>query len=262
MTVPSTPEHLFDRLLAERPAQPFVTYYDEATGERSELSAKSLANWVAKTHHLLGDELGLDVGDHAYLDLPAHWISVPILLGCLTAGLALIGAADGAASDAGNDAATANAQADVAFVAPDRAAAALSARIPDIYAINPDAAAVGFGDAPPDGLADYVTAVRPQADKWPSVQLRGQAADLCLLRTAGNLTRGDVTALAQQRATELGLAIGARALTTRDWTGPDDWIDSVLAVLSVGGSLVIVRNTTDEDVITRRMSQERAAVRI
>jgi len=96
-----TPEQSFDRLLAAEPSRPFVTYYDEATGERSELSAKSLANWVAKTHHLLGDELGLGVGDTALVALPAHWISVPILLGCLTAGLALT-------DDAGADAALAN----------------------------------------------------------------------------------------------------------------------------------------------------------
>src|SRR3954447_10743815 len=89
----TTPEQQFARLLAAEPSRPFVTYYDEATGERSELSAKSLANWVAKTHHLLGDELGLGVDDTAVVALPAHWISVPILLGCLTAGLAL--ASDG-----------------------------------------------------------------------------------------------------------------------------------------------------------------------
>jgi len=61
----STPEALFASLMKSAPAQPFVTYYDEASGERSELSAKSLANWVAKTHFLLTDELGLGVGDSA-----------------------------------------------------------------------------------------------------------------------------------------------------------------------------------------------------
>ena len=64
---PSSPEQLFGDLLATAPSQPFVTYYDEATGERSELSVKSLANWVAKTHHLLATELGLGAGDHAQI---------------------------------------------------------------------------------------------------------------------------------------------------------------------------------------------------
>ena len=99
----STPEALFDRLLSADPGRPFVTYYDEASGERSELSRKSLANWVAKTHFLLLDELGLGVGDAALIALPPHWISVPAVFGCLTAGLAL-------ATDAG----------EVAFTDPDR----------------------------------------------------------------------------------------------------------------------------------------------
>src|SRR6476659_8386318 len=98
-----TPEQRFADLLTANASLPFVTFYDEASGERSELSVKSLANWVAKTHHLLATELGLGVGDTALVAVPAHWISVPIVLGCLTAGLELT--PDGAA--------------DVAFVSPD-----------------------------------------------------------------------------------------------------------------------------------------------
>src|SRR5689334_3854659 len=132
----TTPEQQFARLLAAEPGRPFVTYYDEQTGERSELSAKSLANWVAKTHHLLGDELGLGVGDTAVIALPAHWISVPILLGCLTAGLALRESGPG----------------DVAFVTPETLAAAGNA--PDVYAVAPAGAALGFRAAPPAPAAD------------------------------------------------------------------------------------------------------------
>src|ERR1700712_3345308 len=111
-----TPEQLFGELLAAEPGRPFITYYDEASGERSELSVKSLANWVAKTHFLLIDELGLGAGDSAFIDLPAHWISVPAVLGCLTAGLALTDDPAGAA---------------VAFVQPSTVDAA--AGIPDVY---------------------------------------------------------------------------------------------------------------------------------
>lgn len=232
-----TPEQTFDRLLAAEPARPFVTYYDEASGERSELSAKSLANWVAKTHHLLGDELGLGVGDTALLLLPAHWISVPILLGCLTAGLALT-------DDPGDDAA-------VAFVDPESAAAAEG--VLDAYAVAPDSAAVGLREAVPAGVDDYVTAVRPQADKWPSVHLAAGDADPCL----PGRTRAEVSALAGQRAAELGLAAGGRLLSTRAWAGAADWVDAVLAPLAVGGSVVLVRNA-DDALLRRRVEQERA----
>ncbi|MDQ2749398.1 MAG: TIGR03089 family protein [Actinomycetota bacterium] len=231
-----TPEQSFADLLAAEPGRPFITYYDEASAERSELSAKSLANWVAKTHHLLGTELGLGPGDTALIALPAHWISVPALLGCLTAGLALT-------STPG--------QADVAFVCP--ATAPDAHGIPDVYAIAPDSAAVGFGAAPPAGLADFVVAVRPQEDKWPGVRFGAGPDDPCM---AGR-SRAQVAADARARAAELGLRPGARVLSTRDWTGPADWIDTLLAPLAVGGSAVYVRNCADPAVLERRAAQER-----
>jgi uncharacterized protein (TIGR03089 family) len=232
-----SPEALFDRLLAADPGRPFVTYYDEASGERSELSRKSLANWVAKTHFLVTDELGLGVGDTALVELPPHWISVPAILGCLTAGLML--------TDSG--------PADVAFVEPDR----LPADAPDVYAIAPTSAAVGLRDGVPDGAADYVSAVRPQPDAWPTVHLAADSSDPCL----PGATRARVVELARERASELGAGDGARLLTTADWTTSADWLDALFVPLAVGGSLVIVRNAAD-DVVERRMSQERANIRL
>ncbi len=230
-----TPEQQFAGLLRADPTRPFVTYYDEATGERAELSVKSLANWVAKTYHLLGDELGLGVGDTALVALPPHWISVPILLGCLSAGLALEASSD---------------DADVAFVTADSAG---STEIPDVFAIAPDSAALGLRAATPAGVTDYVTAVRPQADAWAGVHLRAHPSDACL----PGLSRGEV----MERACAAELPEHARVLTTHDWHGPDDWIDTVLAPLAVHGSVVIVRNCTDEAVLQRRMAQERATAR-
>jgi uncharacterized protein (TIGR03089 family) len=235
----TTPEQLFGELLAASPSQPFVTYYDEATGERSELSVKSLANWVAKTHHLLGTELGLGAGDHALLALPAHWISIAPLLGCLTAGLAIVEDAT---------------EAEVAFVAPETLAAAASS--PDIYAIAPESAAVGFKGGEPGGANDFVLAVRPQADAWGTVQFPAGPDDPCL---AGR-TRAEVVQWAQDRAIKLGLEAGGRLLSTRDWGTAVDLVDTVLAPLAVGGSVVIVRNA-DAETVERRLSQERATAR-
>jgi uncharacterized protein (TIGR03089 family) len=229
-----TPERQFEQLLATEPSRPFVTYYDEASGERSELSAKSLANWVVKTHHLLTTELGLGVGDTALVAVPAHWISVPVLLGCLTAGLEL----------------TADGPADVAFVAPDTLAAAAS--VPEVFAVAPESAAVGFRGTPPPPAADYVTAVRPQADKWPTVHLAAGPDDPAF----GGLTRGEVAARAAA-----ALPPATRLLTTRAWRTPDDWLATVLAPVAAGGSVVIVANCADEDVLARRAEQERVTRR-
>jgi uncharacterized protein (TIGR03089 family) len=230
------PEQFFADLLAREPGRPFITYYDEATGERSELSATSLANWVAKTHHLLATELGLGAGDGALVALPAHWISIAPLLAVLTAGLQFV---DDPAS------------AEVAFVEP--ATLHTAAGVPDVYAVAPDAARVGFGAAVPAGADDYVTAVRPQADAWAGVRFGAGPGDPCL----DGRTRAEVAELARARAGELGLMAGARVLCTRDWSAPADWVDTLLAPLSVGGSLVYVRNCTDAEVLQRRAAQER-----
>ena len=50
---------LFAAAVAADPTRPLLTYYDDATGERTELSGTSLANWVAKTANLLVDRCGL-----------------------------------------------------------------------------------------------------------------------------------------------------------------------------------------------------------
>ena len=58
----------------------------------------------------------------------------------------------------------------------------------------------------------------------------------------------------------VGLVSGTRMLTARDWRSPADWVDTLLAPLAVGGSVVYVRNCTDQVVLDRRAAQERADV--
>jgi uncharacterized protein (TIGR03089 family) len=233
-----TPEQAFDAMVRGDASRPFVTYYDEATGERTELSVKSLANWVAKTHHLLADELGVGVGDTALVSLPAHWLAYPVLLGCLTAGLALT--PDDAAA------------ADVAFVSPE--ALHRAEGVPDVYAIAPDSAAVGFRDEPPPGTADYVAAVRPQADTWPSVHLAAADDD----PYTAELTRGAALREAADFAAEIGLADRGRLLATAATAISEAyWRHLLLLPLAVRGSVVLVRNSPTAEVLNRRASQER-----
>ena len=216
-----TPEAYFAALVARDSSRPFVTYYDEATGERTELSVKSLANWVAKTHHLLGTELGLGVGDAAYVSLPAHWLSVPVVLGCLSAGLSF-----------------SSTEPAVAFVLPGADDAGAS----DAYTVLTQ---------PTGAPGDYITAVRPQADAWSSVHSPAGPGDACF----ETMTRAEVV----ERARSVGLATGARILTTRTWQSPDDWIDTIFAPLVAGGSVVYVANCQDAAVLDKRAHQERAA---
>ncbi len=216
---PTTPEALFAAALRAAPTRPLITFYDDAASDWAELSTRSMANWVAKTHFLLSDGLGLGVGDTAFIDLPAHWISVPALLGCWSAGLTVVSSPDGAA---------------VAFVEP--ATLPRAAGIPDVFAIAPASAARGFGADVPAGAEDYVTAVRPQGDDWASVHSPASSR----IPAIDDLSRGDVVAQARTRAAAFGLVSGARVLAERAWTAPQDWIDTLLAPLTVGASIVLV----------------------
>lgn len=65
--------------LSRDPGRPLVTFYDEASGERVELSVVTYANWVAKLSSLF-DDLGLERGMTLRVDLPTHWL-VPVVLG-------------------------------------------------------------------------------------------------------------------------------------------------------------------------------------
>ena len=53
---------VFAAAVATDPTRPLLTWYDDATGERTELSGATLANWVAKTANLLVDEVGAGAG--------------------------------------------------------------------------------------------------------------------------------------------------------------------------------------------------------
>ncbi|MGL5863613.1 MAG: TIGR03089 family protein [Phycicoccus sp.] len=72
-----TPAELLAALVASDPGRPRITCYDDTDGptrgERVELSARVLANWVAKAGNLARDELDVEPGTLVRLALPPHW---------------------------------------------------------------------------------------------------------------------------------------------------------------------------------------------
>jgi uncharacterized protein (TIGR03089 family) len=86
----STVLDLLARRLAADPAQPLITFYDDATGERTELSVKTYANWVSKTANLFLEELMLDPGDQLSIDLPPHWLGAVFVGGAWACGIDLV----------------------------------------------------------------------------------------------------------------------------------------------------------------------------
>jgi uncharacterized protein (TIGR03089 family) len=233
--VPS-PESLFDARLRADPGGPLVTFYDDATGERAELSAKSLANWVAKTHFLLQDSLGLGPGDRALVALPVHWLAAPILLGCWFAGLEVLTVDSPEAESA-------------AVVFADAGSLAGLPAAPDVFAVS--MLSMARPDVPPAGAEDYALSVRPMPDSWAGVRAQAGPDDAAL----DGLSRAELAELAGARAIGLGLPAGGRLL----WSGqrPLDWVSALLAPLAVAGSVVLVRNG-DRAKLTGRAEAERA----
>jgi uncharacterized protein (TIGR03089 family) len=227
----------FDSLVTSQPTRPLLTFYDDALGERTELSAATLANWVAKTANMLVDASGLGAGDTAAIRLPAHWQSAAVLLGCWTAGLAV---------DLGPDGTPAAA----AFVSADQAELAERAQLAgagETYALALAPLAAPFRNGPPPGTLDYVVQVRTHGDRFvPQVPV--QASRLAL---ADGTTHGQLLAAAASR----GAPRHARLLIDGDARPhPVDWL---LAPLVVGSSVVLCRNL-DPAALERRLAGEHA----
>ena len=68
--------------LGKSAAAPLVTFYDVRTGERTELSVTTYANWVAKVSSLLLEEHDVERGGRVRVDLPTHWLG-PVVLGAV-----------------------------------------------------------------------------------------------------------------------------------------------------------------------------------
>ncbi|NKS23967.1 TIGR03089 family protein [Rhodococcus hoagii] len=227
---------LLDPILAADPAGPRVTYYDDATGERIELSAVTLANWAAKTANFLSDEFALVPGARVSVLLPAHWQTAAVLLGAWWAGLEVTLEADP--------------DADAALVTVDRLDDV--ADVPEVAVLSLDA----FGRPVPDlpvGVTDYATAVRVHGDQFrpsgagPSA-LDGRSVD-------------DVLSAARSAAAADGVTGSDRVLSTRSWSTPDELIAGLVSVLAVGASLVQVANL-DADAVERRVGAEKITTRV
>lgn len=234
--MPNLTTTLLDPILAADPAGPRITYYDDATGERIELSAVTLANWAAKTANFLADEFGVMPGGRVAVLLPAHWQTAAVLLGAWWAGLEVTLEADP--------------DAEAALVTVDRLDDVADAA--EVAVLSLDA----FGRPVPDlpvGVTDYATAVRVHGDQFRAVTATGAALD--------GRSVDDVVAAARAAAEDADVTGADRVLSTRTWTTADDVIGSLLAVLAVGASLVQVSNP-DEGALERRFAAEKITTRL
>jgi uncharacterized protein (TIGR03089 family) len=220
---------LFAAAVAADPARPLLTYYDDVTGERTELSGTTLDNWVAKTANLLVDGCGLGPGDRAAVLLPAHWQTAAVLLGAWAAGVEVVAA-----------------DPDVVFVAADRLDEAPKAA--DRFVLGLAPMALPLRDVPA-GFADYVAEVRGHGDHFrPAFPVR--PTDHALDGT----THAELCVAAQAVAARFGIGPHDRVLVAgAAHPEPVEWL---LAPFAVGASTVLCAHL-DRSKLAARQESER-----
>ncbi|MFI6726093.1 TIGR03089 family protein [Streptomyces sp. R-74717] len=238
-----TPADLLRSALAADPARPLVTFYDDATGERVELSVATFANWVAKTANLLQGDLAAEPGDRLALLLPAHWQSAVWLLACSSVGVV----ADVQGDPAG---------ADLVVSGPDTLEAAHACRGERVaLALRPLG---GRFPQAPEGFADYAVEVPSQGDRFaPFAPVDPDAPALAV--GGVELTAAQLLARAREDADALGLTAGSRLLTGRTYDTWEGLSAGLFAPLAAGGSVVLCRHLGQlgEDGLAKRVESER-----
>jgi uncharacterized protein (TIGR03089 family) len=228
----------FAEAVRHDPTAPLLTFYDDATGDRTELSGATMDNWVAKTANLLVDGAGLGTGDTAAALLPPHWQTAAILLGAWSAGLAVdLGGPPGPV--------------DVLFTTAENVPAAASWPTTDRYATGLLPLAMPLREVPP-GYADYVVEVRAFGDRFVPVTPVAPDDLAC-----DGMRHRELCEAAAFRATETGIGAGDRVLVdARSRPDPRDWL---LAPLVAGASVVLCVNV-DEAALERRTAAEKISV--
>ena len=229
------------RQLRTDPGLPLVTFYDESTGERVELSTTTYANWVAKTASLLTEEHDLERGQRIAVDLPPHWLG-PVFLGAAwSVGLAVVGPDD---------------EADAVVCGPG-SLARWAERADDLPVLACSLLPLGvrFADPVPAAVHDVGVEVWGQPDAFVSYDPPGSDD----LATAG--AYGDRTHAETWRAAAAGslLSDGGRLLSEANPASPPG-IASFTEPLARGGSLVLVVHSGPERLAATYVA-ERATAR-
>lgn len=239
-----TPADLLASALAADPGRPLVTFYDDATGERVELSVATFANWVAKTANLLQGDLSAGPGDRVALLLPAHWQTAVWLLACSSVG---------AIADVGGDPAAA----DVVVSGPDALDAARVCRGERVaLALRPLG---GRFPQPPDGFADYAVEVPGQGDRFvPFAPV--DAEEPALIVAGAEFSAAEVVEKAVADAAELDLTgPGSRMLSGLSYETWEGLSAGLYSPLATGASVVLCRNLDQlgEEGLAGRIESER-----
>jgi uncharacterized protein (TIGR03089 family) len=212
---------LFTAAVRRDGASPFLTYYDDASGERIELSYLTTANWVAKTANLLVDEYELEPGETVAIGLPPHWLGVVWALAAWSAGASVT-----------------TGQGDLAITGPDFGTH--GSRETVASALLPLGGR--FREPVPEGIHDYGAEVYNHPDAF--VAMDPPAPDSAAY---DEITHSALIADAEP--------VAKRILTTKDLVSPDG-IGTLVGVIAGGGSIVLCRNL-DPTKLAQRSGDEK-----
>lgn len=239
---------LLRRRVAQSGPMPLITYYDLATGERTELSAISFANWVAKTANLLVDELMLGAGSTVDLALaqeaPGHWVTFIWEMACWQVGAQVLVDRPGPSGD-------------VWVIGP------AAAREPDLDPAGAEVLAcslhplgLGFSSGLAAGLADYALEVRGQPDQHAAVAVPATAP--AWSDQGRTLSQQDLVGVEVDPGSERDPRSQRSMVTPSDpWTTVRDGL--LRPLLSNGSAVVVlVAHDTTGDQLTRIAETERA----
>ena len=236
-----TPADLLRSALGADPGRPLVTFYDDATGERVELSVATFANWVAKTANLLQGDLGAGPGDRVVVLLPAHWQTAVWLLACSSVGVV---------ADVGGD----PSGADVVVSGPESLEAARACGGERVaLALRPLG---GRFPQTPAGFVDYAVEVPSQGDRFVAFS-PVDPGEPALVVGGREFTGAEVV----EQARVDGVA-GARVLSGLSYDTWEGLSSGLYAPLASGGSVVLCRNLDQlsEESLAKRVESERVTV--
>jgi uncharacterized protein (TIGR03089 family) len=232
----------FAAAVRRSPTTPLLTWYDDRSGDRTELSGATLDNWVSKTANLLLDGAGLGEGDGVAVLLPPHWQTAAVLLGTWAAGLS---------ADLGEPQPV-----EALFTSADGVQAATVWRTTDRYVTGLLPLAMPLREVPA-GYVDYVVDVRNFGDHFrPGSPV---LADDRAMAGPVELTHEMACEAAMERAAELGITAGDRVLF--DTAGYPDPVDWLLAPLLAGASIVLCAGL-DSEKLSARVDAEKVSVQL
>ena len=221
---------LFAHQVRDRGHRPFLTFYDDGSGERTELSYATFDNWASKAANLLTEELGARSGSRLALLADAHWTAAVLAVAAWKVG-AVVALEAGAAQDA-----------DIVVVA--EAGAAEHAGHRGLLVLGAGMGGRLTTATPGLGFGDEVLAFADDYDD-PSVGLDLPA----LARAGGDATQGELLVVAQGLVAADDRVLATTALT------PASVATLLLAPVLAGASLVwCPRSAVDQQ---QRITAER-----